>query len=380
MRTTQHDLFLPPIDAATSPKLIGQKAIPRFPSTRYQGSKRKILPELAAAFEQLQFRTALDLYSGTGIVALLLRYLGVRVDTNDYQRFNQLTADLFLHLTNVEISNIPYKDEMKDLLLLEPLSAGRTVLHSYKDIYFTDAENSEIDRFAQNVVSIPHLRRLLYTYAVGQALTKKRPYNLFHRANISMRQRDVKRSFGNAVTWETSILDHAVKAINELRQFPFAGSASLGNAFCENTTDLSRLPNNYDLIYLDPPYLNSKGVGVDYSDFYNFLEGLCDYSLFDKGDNNYPHRPISKKKSNWLQKDSALVELSAVVEKWSSSIIFLSYRSDGLPTLDQATEVLSSCGRRVEVHSCGEYKYALSRTNTNEEIFLISFPSAVNQL
>jgi len=44
--------------------------------------------------------------------------------------------------------------------------------------------------------------------------------------------------------------------------------------------------NNYDLIYLDPPYLNSKGVGVDYSDFYNFLEGLCDYSLFDKGDNN----------------------------------------------------------------------------------------------
>ena len=112
MRTTQHDLFLPPIDAATSPKLIGQKAIPRFPSTRYQGSKRKILPELAAAFEQLQFRTALDLYSGTGIVALLLRYLGVRVDTNDYQRFNQLTADLFLHLTNVEISNIPYKDEM----------------------------------------------------------------------------------------------------------------------------------------------------------------------------------------------------------------------------------------------------------------------------
>ena len=32
---------------------------------------------------------------------------------------------------------------------------------------------------------------------VGRALLMKRPYNLFHRANLSMHLQDVKRSFGN---------------------------------------------------------------------------------------------------------------------------------------------------------------------------------------
>jgi len=29
--------------------------------------------------------------------------------------------------------------------------------------------------------------------------------------------------------------------------------------------------------FLDTPYVNEKGIGVDYADFYHFLDGLVNY-------------------------------------------------------------------------------------------------------
>lgn len=348
--------------------------LPRFPTTRYQGSKRKILTELAAVFGRLPFNTALDLYSGSGMVTLLLRHLGKQVDANDFQLFNQAVSRLFLQLTTPYLRDSHYQLELPGLLETSRPEHQHLVKQHYAEIFFTGDENDEIDRFCQNLGDNPSLRRDLYVYAVGQALLKKRPYNLFHRANLGMRKKDVKRSFGNAVTWETPILEHALTAITELRKFPFPTEPSKGKTYGQNTADLSSLPDHYDLVYLDPPYLNSRGVGVDYSDFYSFLEGLCDYSLFANGEEIYPHRPIQKKTSRWQRTSLALEELSAICRKWPQSILIMSYRSDGLPTPAEAAEVLRQGGRAVEIHSAGEYKYALSRTNTNEELFLVSFP------
>ncbi len=353
--------------------LFSEHALPKFPATRYQGSKRKILPELATAFRNLTFHTVLDLYSGSGVVSLLLRYLGKQVHANDYLLFNQSVARLFLTANDSTFKNLSFREDLGELLSPRSSPGPGLVHEHYRGIFFLDHENEEIDRFCHNVSQINSLHRDLYVYAVGQALMKKRPYNLFHRANLQMRQRDVKRSFGNAVTWKTSILDHASKAIEELRRFPF-DDCPRGKVFGESTEDLSTLSNRYDLVYLDPPYLNSAGVGVDYSDFYGFLDGLCNYRLFESGDLRFAHKPIHRRTSNWLNPVSALEELSAICSKWTSSIIFLSYRSDGLPNPGETVEVLSQRGRKVEQHTCGEYKYALSRTNSNEELFLVSTP------
>lgn len=354
--------------------LFAEKSFPYFPSTRYQGSKRKILFELASLFQTLSFNSALDLYSGSGVVTLLLRYLGKRVDANDYQQFSQTTARLFLNLSNTNLTNNSHETLLKELLTISQTNHLSLVRDNYSNIFFTKEENSEIDCFCQNSNQISRPLKDLYVYAVGQALMKKRPYNLFHRANLSMRQRDVKRSFGNAVTWETAILTHAMKAIEELKKFPFTDNHSNSNVFGENTSDLSRLPNDYDLVYLDPPYLNGKGMGIDYSDFYSFLEGIVDYSLFLKGELKYPHKPIDKKPSRWSKRETALEELSDVLAKWKGSTFVLSYRSDGLPMLDEMVEILSQQNRKVEVHSCGEYKYALSKTKNTHELFIISRP------
>jgi adenine-specific DNA-methyltransferase len=348
--------------------------LPNFPTTRYQGSKRKIISPMAAAFSNIQFDTALDLFSGSGTVSLLLRHLGKRTDSNDYLLFNKSIAELFLSATDDQLRSLSPTKELRDLLHHRENSTRSLVEDNYSGIFFTDEENRQIDQFSQNAEKISKFSALVYRYAVGQALMKKRPYNLFHRANLGMRLKNVKRSFGNAVTWEKSIEHHATKAVQELMLFPFGNLQSNGISFSENATDLSKLSSAYDLIYVDPPYLNGKGLETNYSNFYGFLNGLCEYDLFESGDSKYPHKPLLGADSGWKSEASALSQIQGIAKRWPNSIIFFSYRSDGVPSGAALCEALSVGGRRAEVHSFGEFKYALSRTDTNEELYVLSYP------
>lgn len=349
--------------------------IPKFPTTRYQGSKRKILGEMAVAFSKLKFSSVLDLYSGTASVSLLLRYMGKKVHANDYLIFNKSVAELFLKVNGSDIKLKECSAELFDLLNTRSDDCGDLVERKYSNIFFKDDENRQIDQFCSNIQRIEGIRKHLYIYAVGQALMKKRPYNLFHRANLHMRTKDVKRSFGNAVTWETSIYEHALKAIEEVSKFPFASSMPLGSTSSFHAKDLNNFSKDYDLVYLDPPYLNSKSVETDYSNFYGFLNGLCQYELFDEGDESYAHKPLLKPNSGWESEEAALVELNRVRKYFDKSIIVLSYRSDGVPTERALKESLSLSDCNVQVGSFGDFKYALSKTDTNEELYLISYPS-----
>jgi len=344
---------------------------PRFPATRFQGSKRKILPEIATLMSKEQFDSIIDLYSGSGIVSLLFRYLGKTVLSNDYLKYNQNTANVFLTFTKKNLSSLTPEKELNYLLKNENVYFKRTISENFSGIYFKDNENIEIDNFCQNINEFDGFKKAVYIYAIGQALIKKRPYNLFHRANLDMRIKDVKRSFGNAKTWETSIYDHALKCIKELITLPELSNKS-HRALSIDTANVEQIPNDYDIVYMDPPYINGKSVPVNYSNFYHFLEGLCDYDLFLNGNECYPHKPIINIDSAWHKRESALYKLERICKHFSKSTIIMSYRSDGLPTPNEIIKSMENCGRLVEMHTAGEYQYALSKNTENEEIFIIA--------
>ncbi|MGC3834838.1 DNA adenine methylase [Moritella viscosa] len=344
--------------------------LPKFPTTRYQGSKRKILPELATALSTVNYTKALDMFSGSGVVSLLFRTLDKDISSNDFMLYNQNTAKVFQQFNLDNLNNLEIKKDLEDLLYKLPVNEEKLVSKHFHNIYFIDSENIEIDRFCQNINTYNDFAKSVYIYAIGQALTKKRPYNLFHRANLEMRTKEVERSFGNKKTWDTSMFDHAIKCINELKKFPINEVKELNkNVTGFNSSELDSFSNDFDLIYLDPPYINGKGTSVDYSNFYHFLEGLCDYQLFGSANDKYPHKPIVKKPSAWLKPDTALIELTAICERWPNATIVFSYRSDGLPIPVEAAKAMSTNG------SAGEYKYALSKTNTNEELIIIARPA-----
>ena len=58
----------PLVDVALPPAA----QVRRYPHLRYMGSKYRMLPTLADLFEQVGGRTALDPFSGSGVVSYLL--------------------------------------------------------------------------------------------------------------------------------------------------------------------------------------------------------------------------------------------------------------------------------------------------------------------
>jgi len=355
----QHDLFY-------------TKQIKYYPSTRYQGSKRKLLPALAEIFQSHDFNTAIDLFSGSGSVAYLLRTLQKSVTANDYLKYNANTADLFLSkITGTEI--VEAKRALPDLLHERPAVEQSAVRENFSNIFFTDEENRQIDYFCQNIFAVgPNIKKLL-VYSVGQALLKKRPYNLFHRANLGMRLSDVERSFGNKVTWETPIEAHACKALDEIAKLSLE-ELPPGQVENISTEQLDLLPADVDMVYLDPPYIPVKGKAIDYADFYGFLDGLLDYELFKTPQLDAPHRPLLRKKSAWTASSTAQIELQNILGKWRNSLVVLSYRGDGAFSPEQILFTFETAGRKATLQCLGTYKYALANSKESNEILIISPP------
>ena len=345
-----------------------------FPSTRYQGSKRKLLPFLHEACRTYDFSSVLDLYSGTGSVSLMFRYMGKAVLANDYMLYNWTTAKVLLNATASWLRSLDMH-KLIEQAFAPSFDCGHLVRENFSGIYFLDTENNEIDQFCANLKSFPAEQADLLVYLMGQAMLMKRPYNLFHRANLRMRIKDVSRSFGNAKTWETSFREHILGLARRLTRCAFDGPR--GGAYCTNTCDIAELGIEPNFIYLDPPYLNRNHVAVDYSMFYHFLDGLVDYSLFSQGSDRYPHKPIALRPSRWRTAEGGLLEISEVLERWPAARVAISYRGDGHPSIAEIKAVLDGSGYVVNEHTAENYRYALSKMRDVTEHLIVGTPAAL---
>lgn len=336
------------------------------PSTRYQGSKLKLLNWLRKHLGNLDFSTALDAFGGTGSVSFLMKQMGKSVTYNDYLRFNSLMAQGIIankdtYLTDDDINficsknNIQYKD---------------FIFNTFQDIYFTKDENIWLDMVAQNIPLLEDKNKIgLAYYALFQACLVKRPYNLFHRQNLYVRLADVPRSFGNKATWEGAFPKYFANFAKEANKAIFSNGT-----ICESICyDALEVPGEYDLVYIDTPYINSKGIGVDYRDFYHFLEGLVNYEEWpDLIDTSRKHLPMKRKYSPWSDHKTIKNAFRDLFIKYKQSLLVISYRSDGIPSENEIVSILISIGKQVDIIRYGSYKYALSKNNSSDELLIIA--------
>lgn len=61
-----------------------------FPTTRYQGSKRKIIYWIYECIKELNFRQVVDAFGGSGSFSYLAKRMGKEVIYNDLMRFNYI--------------------------------------------------------------------------------------------------------------------------------------------------------------------------------------------------------------------------------------------------------------------------------------------------
>ena len=238
---------------------------PRFPSTKFMGSKRKILPFLFGVLDKIQYETVLDAFSGSGCVAFEFKRRGKAVTTNDFLYFSYLLSKALIENNNFKIDKLTLAE------LLKPrIDAPSVVRDLYTDIFFTAEECSFLDSLRINIeekVQNPYSKALAIS-AACRACQKKRPRGIFTFTG--------RKSWDSRKDLKMSMQNQFEKAVGELNDAVF-DSGKINKAQWNDITKIS--DNEYDLVYMDPPYWSPLSDN-DYVRRYHFLEG---YSLQWKG-------------------------------------------------------------------------------------------------
>jgi len=337
-----------------------------FPSTRYQGSKAKLVGWIWEQIADLDFSTCLDAFGGTGAVAYRLKQEGKIVTYNDLLRFNY-----YIGLALVENNQASLTSEKVDWLLSRhpEIVYPSFVQDNLADIYFTDDENAWIDQTITNIRQLddPYKFALAF-FALCQACIIKRPFNLFHRKNLYIRLAEVDRSFGNKTTWDRPFGEWFRVFVEEANRAVFDN----GQENRALNLDAVDVPGEYDLVYMDPPYISHRGAAVDYLDFYHFLEGLTMYDEWGQHiDYLSKHRRLKPRPSEWTDKSKIHSAFARLFERFQKSIIVVSYRSDGIPSELELVFLLKQYKRNVRVEHFGQYKYVLSTDSESDQVLLI---------
>ncbi|MEW6558128.1 MAG: DNA adenine methylase [Elusimicrobiota bacterium] len=335
-----------------------------FPSTRFQGSKLKILDWIWENIKEIEFQTILDAFGGTGCVGYMLKQKGKRVIYNDVLKFNWYIGTALIENDSVILND----RDIESLITEHPEIKYPTFIQdTFKDIYFTDEENRWIDTVATNIEHLDNLyKKAMAYFALFQSCIIKRPFNLFHRKNLYLRFSDVERNFGNKTTWDTPFEIHFRNFVGEVNRSIFSNSQQ-NKAL---NLDIFDVDGDFDLVYIDTPYISKNGVAVDYLGFYHFLEGLVHYDKWaEMIDYHTKHMKLKKQTNPWIDKNEIYSAFDKLFKKFSDSILVVSYRSDGIPSIDELEWLLKKYKSDVAIRRIG-YRYALSN-NHSEEILLI---------
>lgn len=339
---------------------------PVFPATRYQGSKAKIVGWIVDRLSHLEYETCLDAFGGTGVVSHALKMNGAQVTYNDL-----LPANLEVGRALIENPSTRMGDPEVDALLdsVDLARGGGFIERTFHDIYFTDEENRWLDQVATGIPGLKsQYSRAIAYFALFQACIAKRPYNLFHRKNLYMRLADVDRTFGNKATWDTPFPVLFRRYVSEANAAVFDNGRE-NRAVCG---DALHVPGEFDLVYVDTPYIASSGTTVDYAEFYHFLNGLVLYEHWPElVDYDSKHRRMKRVASIWNDKTGIAKAFDELFDRFAASSIAVSYRSDGIPDVQDIVEALSRHKSRVAVETYGQYKYVLSKNGRSHEVLIV---------
>lgn len=336
------------------------------PSTRYQGSKRRILPWLYENLKELEYETVLDGFGGTGSVSYLYKLMGKKVTYNDVLLSNYQTGKAIIENDGIKLDD----SDLHYILHKNGFKYPEFIQKTYKDIYYLDDENKWLDYVIHNIHMLSEKyegnllrnKQALAYHILFQACIAKRPYNLFHRKNLYMRLANVERSFSNKKMWDIPFDELFLRFYNELSNKIFS-NGQRNIAKCGDILKIKK--KDYDLVYLDPPYIKSRqDMPIDYFGMYHFIEGIVNYNEWYRNiDHTRKHKPLIKYKPFW-DKASVETNFDKIFDKFQDSKIVISYGDPGYPSIETIKELLFQYKDNIKIEK-KEHIYALNNSCKN---------------
>jgi adenine-specific DNA-methyltransferase len=329
-----------------------------LPRMRYMGSKYKVVPALLETFSELQFDTALDVFSGSGVVGYALKAMGKQVTSNDFLRFSAAIADAAVANSTETLTSADLEE------LTSPNADGRDFIErTFSGLYFPESDLRFLDSTWSHIDTMTGPKRSLAIASLCLAAARKQPRGVFTITDL--RYDDGRRQLHSPL--ETLFRE----AVTQYNAAVFDNGRE-NHVTCADVFDLDAA--GADLVYLDPPYAPPRDDN-DYIKRYHFLEGLSVYWEGLKIMHETKTKKIEKRYTPFSYKRTISDALTKCFQKFSDSIIVLSYSSNSVPSHDDVVGLLREQKGSVEVrkiphrYSFGTHATALRR-EAHEYIFV----------
>lgn len=329
-----------------------------FPRLRYMGSKYRLIPELAVIFKELGGQTALDAFSGSGVVSYTLKRLGFSVTANDFLNFPAVIASATVENQTEKLS----QDEI-DAICGPPADDRDFIQTKFKGLYFTHEDRAFLDSAWSHIDRLTGPRRSLAISALVLATARKQPRGVFTFTDL--RYDDGRRDL------RLPLRDQFAECAAAYNAVVFDSSVPC-RALCSDVHNIDL--TDFDIVYLDPPYAPPRDDNC-YIKRYHFLEGLSVYWRGLEIMENTKTKKLVKRHTPFSYKHSIVEALRRTFNQFRESHIVLSYSSNAVPDAQTIEQLLREVKSDVEVRIL-DHKYSFGthatakRRNVSEYLFV----------
>lgn len=235
-------------------KLVAQTKIKVY-TTRYLGSKVKLLDWIWQNTKDLEFESIFDAFAGTGVVGYMFKQIGKTVYANDFLRFNYFGLKGLIENGSVFITKEDLNEALKEKRQREDF-----IERNYTNLFFPKEDTVFLDNLYANLRSFDEPKRSILMFCAVQAILKRASYGRFTTTRMS--------SLG-----KKTIKQYFVEIAERINDFIFDNGRD-NKAYCMDVMNLIS-DIKADAVYFDPPY-GGKSFSK-YEHFYNFCEVYANY-------------------------------------------------------------------------------------------------------
>lgn len=317
----------------------------------YIGNKRSLLPFINEAVEEVKRRLGksklhcIDLFSGTGVVARLLKQHSEHLLVNDLEIYSQITNQCYLtNHSSVDWTELLDASQWLHSKIEQEWAPG-WIAEMYAPAVDEDIQFGErVFYTRRNAIYLDTARRALSS--ISEPLQNLFLAPLLARASVHANTSGVFKGFYKDKEGRGQFGGHGKNALTRIMREIELVEPVLSRYECSfevHRTDANTLVNDlsgrhFDLAYLDPPY-NQHPYGSNY-----FMLNLIATNERPSDVSNVSGIPVSWNRSKYNQKSYAASALFDVIEHCPASHILISYNSEGFISKGEFLSNLESLG------------------------------------
>ena len=349
----------------------------------YIGNKRSLLTQIDDLINdvknelQIKELKSVDLFSGSGIVARLLKSHSKLVIANDLELYSKIINECFL--SNEKDFEVNEFEKALDIILNEcnynpiegiitqhyspvddnNIKVGERVFYCRKNAIFIDSFRHYIDIYAPE-----KLKKYFLALLVTEASIHVNTSGVF-KGFYKDKNTGIGKFGGTAGNALTRILGDF-----KINKPYFCEHNSDYRVYQEDAITLSAKLPKVNLVYLDPPY-NQHPYGSNY-----FMLNLILKNELPKEVSKVSGIPKDWNHSPFNKKNEALISMEKIINNLQSDYILISYNNEGFITYDEMYNMLFKYGevsvKQIEYNTFRGCRNLKDRKiHTNEFLFLL---------